>query len=292
MKTRLLSETRCFGYAAALSAAIFVFDLNHPLGVAGAMPYVALPLLGMLARSNRAVVALAATGTVLTLAGMLLSSATAPLYVAAINRAMTVLLTWIVAYVAIRHLTVGNELRASLEKAAFRDPLTGLYNRRYAFRMFENEISRYRRYGDPFSLILIDADYFKRVNDEHGHCAGDVALQAIADTCTAAVRDSDVVGRFGGEEFIILLPHTTADNAVIVAERIRREMALQTPTWQGAKLDVTLSLGVAEIGVHAASFDALLRSADKALYTAKERGRNQTAVAENNGETPSEIRAA
>ena len=141
-------------------------------------------------------------------------------------------------------------------------------------------------------MILIDADYFKRINDKFGHCAGDIALRAIADTCTSCVRDSDVVGRFGGEEFIILLPHTTADNAVVVAERIRRETTLLNLTWQGARLNVTLSLGVAEIGAQAATFDALLRSADKALYVAKKRGRNQTAVAENNGDAPSQIRAA
>ena len=142
MKTRLLSESKCFGYGTALAAAIFVFDANHPHGVAGAMPYVALPLLGLLARSNRAVMILAVTGTALTIAGMLLSYAAAPLYVVLVNRVMGTCLIWIVAYVAIRHLTVGNALRKSLRKAAFRDPLTGLYNRRYAFKIFENEINR------------------------------------------------------------------------------------------------------------------------------------------------------
>ena len=172
MKTRLLSERKCYNYGTALAVAIFIFDLTHPLGVAGSMPYIALPLLGMLARSNRAVIKLAVLGTVLSVAGAFLSTSGAALYIVCINRGLSCTLIWIVADVALRHLAVGNELRTSLRKAAFRDPLTGLYNRRYTFKIFDNELNRYHRYGDPFSLILIDADYFKRVNDEFGHCAG------------------------------------------------------------------------------------------------------------------------
>jgi len=279
MKTPVMSTRRCYLYGAALSAPIFLFDLLHPLGVAGAMPYIALPLLGLLARSARAIICLAILGTVLTLAGVVTSAAGAPAIAVLINRSMGIVLTWAVAVTALRHLAVGNRLRRALQNAAFRDPLTGLYNRRYFFRICNNELLRYRRHGNSFSLIFIDADYFKRINDEFSHCAGDKALCAIAEVCMASVRDSDIVGRFGGEEFIVLLPHTHAQDAAIVAERIRRNMHKREIDWDGRRLDVTLSLGVAEIGPNVGDLDVVLKEADRALHAAKAGGRDQVVVA-------------
>lgn len=286
MKTRLMSNRKCNIYGASIAVAIFLIDLQHPLGVASAMPYIALPLLGLLARSSRLVIALAILGTTLNFAGLLLSSAGAPFYVVLINRTMTAVLVWVVAYAAIQHLSIGNRLRAGLRKAAFRDALTGLFNRRYVFGIFEKELNRYKRYGDHFSLILIDADRFKRVNDKHGHCGGDAALKTIADACTRAVRDSDIVGRFGGEEFIVLLPHTSASEAATVAERIRRAVLNCELVWEGRRIDLSLSLGVAEVGPGADTFNDLLRAADQALYAAKSRGRNQTVVAGSSDPAP------
>ena len=127
---------------------------------------------------------------------------------------------------------------------------------------------------------MIDADHFKSINDRHGHCAGDVALKAIADACNSSVRDSDVVGRFGGEEFIILLPHTKAAEAALVAERIRRTIQRDGCYWHGQKIEITLSLGVAEAGLFTDTFDKLLKAADQALYAAKNGGRNRTSIAE------------
>lgn len=279
MKTRLMSNRKCNIYGASIAVAIFLIDLQYPLGVASAMPYIALPLLGLLARSSRLVIALAILGTTLNFAGLLLSPAGAPFYVVLINRTMTVVLVWVVAYTAVQHLSIGNRLRASLRNAAFHDALTGLFNRRYVFGIFERELNRYERYADHFSLILIDADRFKRVNDEHGHCGGDAALRAIADACTQAVRDSDIVGRFGGEEFIVLLPHTSASEAATVAERIRRAILECELVWQGRRIRLSLSLGVAEVGPGADTFNKLLKAADRALYAAKSRGRNRTVVA-------------
>lgn len=285
-RTRLISDRKCYLYGTVLATTIFAFDLWHPLGVASATPYIALPLLGLLARSPRAVVNIAVLGTLLTIAGMFLSTAAAPLHVALLNRTMSMALIWIVAIIAIKHLAVGDRLRNSLRKAAFRDPLTGLYNRRYIFDIFRNELNRHQRYGIPFSLILIDADHFKRINDQYGHNAGDAALKAIANVCTASVRDIDVVGRFGGEEFIILLPSTHAAEAAVVAERIRRTMRREGIEFQGKQIDVTLSLGVAEVGPNADTFDDLLKAADEALYSAKRGGRDQTALAKRESELP------
>ncbi len=280
MKTRLISDRKCDLYGAALASVTFAFDIYHPPGIAGAMPYIALPLLGLLARSSRAVIRLAVLGTVLNVGGVVMAKSGAPLYALLVNHLMSGVLVWMVAYISLTHLAVGNRLRASLHDAAFRDPLTGLYNRRYVFDIFRNELAKFRRYGDPFSVIVIDADHFKQVNDQYGHCAGDVALKAIADACNTSVRDTDVVGRFGGEEFIVLLPHTNAPAASIVAERIRKTMSRSELDSQGHRFGVSLSLGIAEAGVHADEFDELIAAADRALYEAKNAGRNQTRVAE------------
>ncbi len=279
MKTRLISDRKCDLYGAALASATFVFDIYHPLGIAGAMPYIALPLLGLLARSSRAVISLALLGTVLNVGGVALSMSGTPLYAVLVNHLMSGILVCLVAYIALTHLAVEDRLRASLHDAAFRDSLTGLYNRRYVFNVFRDELRKYQRYSNPFSLMLIDADHFKRINDQYGHRAGDAALKGIADACNESVRDTDVVGRFGGEEFIILLPHTRAPDAAIVAERIRNTMLKSNIYWQGQRLDVKLSLGVAEAGLHADGFDELITAADQALYAAKKGGRNQTAIA-------------
>ncbi|MBT8082003.1 MAG: GGDEF domain-containing protein [Gammaproteobacteria bacterium] len=278
MKTRLISDRKCDLYGAALASATFLFDIYHPLGIAGAMPYIALPLLGLLARSSRAVINLALLGTILNVGGVALSGTS--LYVSMVNHLMSGILVCIVAYIALTHLAVGDSLRASLHDAAFRDPLTGLYNRRYVFNILRDEFRKYQRYANPFSVMLIDADHFKRINDQFGHLAGDAALKAIADVCSESVRETDIVGRFGGEEFIILLPHTRATDAKIVAERIRNTMLESELHWEGQRLDVRLSLGVAEAGLHATDFDELITAADEALYAAKEGGRNQTVVAE------------
>lgn len=292
MAKRPMSKRRSYLYGAALAASTFLFDLWHPLGVAGAMPYIALPLLGLLARSARAIVCLALLGTGLTIAGVYLSAAGASFYVVLLNRGMSVSLIWAVAATALRHLAVDDRLRRTLRNAAFRDALTGLYNRRYVFGIFNNELKRYRRYSEPFSLILIDADHFKHVNDEFGHCAGDDALRVIANVCLESVRDTDVVGRFGGEEFIVLLPHTKAHDAKTVAERIRHTMHEREIESHGRRFKVTLSLGITEVGPNADTFDDVLKVADQALYAAKNGGRDRVAVADGRNVPKAMINAA
>lgn len=280
MKPRLISDRKCDLYGAALASVTFVFDIYHPTGIAGAMPYIALPLLGLLARSTRAVVNLAVLGTVLNVAGVVMATSGAPLYALLVNHLMSGILVWMVAYMSLTHLTEGNRLWATLHEAAFRDPLTGLFNRRYVFDALGSELRKHHRYGEAFSIILIDADHFKQINDRYGHPAGDAALKAIARACNESVRDTDIVGRFGGEEFVILLPHTTGTAAEIVAERIRKSMLQRKIAWQDQEFSVRLSCGVAEAGVHADGFDELIAAADQALYSAKRHGRNQTRTAE------------
>lgn len=263
----------------ATAFAFFTFDLTQPLGISGGAPYAVLPVLGLLARKPRIVIALTAAGILLTVTGLLLSKPGASLQVVMINRSMSIILICTIAIIALRHLQVENLLRESLENQAARDPLTDLFNRRHIFAIVEDELQRFRRYGERCSIILIDADHFKRVNDEFGHPAGDLTLRRIADLCQRAVRDSDSVGRFGGEEFIIVLPHTDTTQAAIVAERIRDAMHSEDIVWQNKSIKVTLSLGVAEVGPGTDSFDELLKAADRALYEAKHAGRNHVAVA-------------
>lgn len=292
MTTRLISDHKCDLYGAVLASVTFVFDIYHPQGIAGAMPYIALPLLGLLARSPRAVINLALLGSVLNVAGVAMSISGTPLYAVMVNHLMSGILVWMVAYIALAHLAVEDRLRDSLHDAAFRDSLTRLYNRRYVFKIFRDELKRYQRYAEPFSVMLIDADHFKQINDRFGHRAGDAALKAIAKACNASVRDTDIVGRFGGEEFIILLPHTRAGDAAIVAERIRQAILESGVQWQGQRLDVRLSLGVAEAGLHADGFDELITAADQALYTAKRNGRNQTVIADRPSDRVHPIRSS
>lgn len=275
---RPLTDAQATITVVVLAVLAFAFDLSQPLGVAGGMPYVVLPMLGMLARSPIIVVFSAIAGTLLAIVGMTISPQGAEPAIFVTNRAMSISLIWLVAYSAYRHLRIGNSLRQRLREQALTDPLTGLYNRRHIFSCLDRELKRYERYSDVFSIILIDADHFKHVNDNYGHSTGDATLRLIARVCKASVRTTDIVGRFGGEEFIILLPNTAADAAAVVAERIRSDMGKVSRELLDGAVLVTLSLGVAEVEPGAADFNALLAAADKALYEAKDAGRDRVAV--------------
>ena len=162
-----------------------------------------------------------------------------------------------------------------LEMQAHTDPLTGLANRRRFFEMAEAELARTRRYDAPLSLLMLDIDHFKEVNDTHGHRAGDRVLGSLALICLEVLRNVDVVGRVGGEEFAILLPETGLDGAMEVAERLREAIEKSAVVREeGVPLRVTVSIGVA-ILEDGTNLDTLLNRADAALYDAKHRGRNR-----------------
>lgn len=164
-----------------------------------------------------------------------------------------------------------------LEALSNTDQLTGLNNRRFLEAVLLEEWTRCKRYGHPLSLILLDIDFFKKVNDVHGHQVGDVCLQQVAQRVSASTRwPSDRVARYGGEEFCLVLPETDADGAAIVAERIRAAVATEPVEADGKSLSVTVSLGIytalpgEECGV-----EQLVHCADLALYASKEKGRNR-----------------
>ncbi|MGR8935732.1 MAG: diguanylate cyclase [Gammaproteobacteria bacterium] len=171
-------------------------------------------------------------------------------------------------------------LQTELEKQARTDFLTGVGNRRYFREQAEAELKRALRYGSPLSVLMLDIDFFKKINDRHGHQTGDSVLQKLADICRAMLRDVDLIGRLGGEEFAILLPETEKQQAAGVAERLRQAIA-NTDAALAAGLPVrfTVSIGVASLAAKETHLDELLNQADQALYEAKASGRNKVMVA-------------
>jgi diguanylate cyclase (GGDEF)-like protein len=164
-----------------------------------------------------------------------------------------------------------------LEKLATTDSLTGLANRRQFISLAENEIGRFRRYGRPVSMLLIDIDMFKAVNDRFGHDVGDRMIVHIAMLCEENKRAPDVVARVGGEEFAILLPETDMENSRAVAERLRRTIATSPLEVPDAKVPVTISVGVSEFQAPMLGVSDLMKLADRMLYAAKRAGRNRVA---------------
>jgi diguanylate cyclase (GGDEF)-like protein len=162
-----------------------------------------------------------------------------------------------------------------LERLARTDALTGLANRRRFFELAESELARAGRYGSPLSVLMIDIDHFKDVNDACGHATGDLVLRQLAETCRAVFRQVDTVGRVGGEEFAVLLPETPLTGAVEVADRLRSAVqATRVPREDGEPIAITVSVGVAT-SAPGKSVDDLMSQSDTALYEAKRTGRNR-----------------
>ena len=170
--------------------------------------------------------------------------------------------------------------QARLERLATYDGLTGLLNRHALLERVEGEVHRSVRYSDPLGVVMVDVDRFKSVNDEHGHVQGDEVLRQVAEALSANVRPYDLVGRWGGEEFLLFLPGTSLTEARQVAERVREGVSrLEIETPSGATLQIHISAGVASSSLQTSvNIDALLLDADQALLVAKRSGRNQVRV--------------
>lgn len=160
------------------------------------------------------------------------------------------------------------------------DGLTGLYNRRYWQERFEHEFKLANRNKKPISVLMLDIDHFKAVNDNHGHQAGDKVIQSLAMLIKKATRETDICGRYGGEEFTILLPDTTTETAKLVAERIRKASERYLVQHENIEMNFTVSIGIAEFSIAFTRPLIWLEAADKALYKAKESGRNRVLIAE------------
>jgi len=177
------------------------------------------------------------------------------------------------------HVVVENSrLFERVQNLSLRDSLTELYNHRHSIDLVSNEVQRVGRYQESFSILMIDVDHFKRVNDEHGHPAGDAVLRELATVIKDTLRTLDAVGRYGGEEFIAVLPHTSYDEARLTGERVRNRVAARSFRAGLAPIAVTVSVGVATYPSEKVdSANTLVREADLALYRAKQAGRNQVA---------------
>lgn len=166
--------------------------------------------------------------------------------------------------------------RDELEQRAYSDYLTGLANRRHFLGQAESELARTLRYNGKLSILMLDVDHFKLFNDTHGHKVGDLVLKKLADVCRATLRNIDIVGRIGGEEFAVLLPETEPQQAEEAAERLRAALAAAAvPLSGGLPLHFTASFGVTTLDSKDANIDMLLNQADEALYRAKSEGRNR-----------------
>jgi diguanylate cyclase (GGDEF)-like protein len=158
------------------------------------------------------------------------------------------------------------------------DELTGLLTKRSLFRALETELIRTERYKHPLSVLMMDLDHFKRVNDTYGHLVGSHCLTEVGALIREATRVTDVNGRYGGEEFVSFLPETDTAAAMIVAERIRETMAGKTFQYRETPYQVCISIGIATYPSHGMTVESLVQGADSALYRAKSAGRNRCVV--------------
>ena len=179
----------------------------------------------------------------------------------------------------IDNINYRKEIERELIDRATHDSLTGLLNRAELDKALETETTRADRYERPLSLLMLDIDHFKFVNDDFGHQAGDKVLVELAKILELATRKVDSVGRFGGEEFLVILPELNHEQALMLAERIRRQVESTSIRYQDKQIEITVSIGVSTYPQHGVSVDDLVKASDDAMYKAKKRGRNQIASA-------------
>ncbi len=173
-------------------------------------------------------------------------------------------------------ITEAKRRAALLHQSVTRDSLTGLFNRGYFNDLATQEIERAQRFAEPLTLALLDLDHFKRVNDSHGHDAGDIALVHCSKLCVEHARKIDLVARFGGEQFVMLLPRANKEPAFQILQRLRLSiMESRISTVRGTSFGFTVSIGLAALRSHTSDLSELLRNADAALYKAKREGRNR-----------------
>jgi diguanylate cyclase (GGDEF)-like protein len=173
------------------------------------------------------------------------------------------------------------QLYQEVQRLANQDPLTACFNRRHFMIQAENELQRAIRYQRPLSLVMLDIDEFKKFNDQYGHQIGDLVLCALVNLCQKKLRSMDILGRYGGEEFIILMPETTAEGGLRAAERLRDKIEKMETASIKLKSSVTVSMGVASLEPDSdapQTLDMLIKRADQALYAAKSAGRNSVRV--------------
>ncbi len=174
-----------------------------------------------------------------------------------------------------RQLQAANQ---ELQRLSSTDRLTGLFNRGHWEEMLRQDYARHRRYERNAALVMFDIDHFKRINDSYGHQAGDAVIQQTAELVRQCTRDADIAGRYGGEEFVVLLPDTDSEGAVTFAERLRQSIEAHEVVHEGRSIRFTVSLGIADLSEPTNGYAQLIERADIALYSSKASGRNQVTL--------------
>jgi diguanylate cyclase (GGDEF)-like protein len=183
------------------------------------------------------------------------------------------------------------KMEAALRRQADEDALTGLPNRRATVERFARETARASRHHRGFALALFDVDHFKRINDTYGHLVGDAALKHVAGLLNAEKRNGDVVGRIGGEEFVVLLGEERLDGAIVAANRLRERIAATKLQGQASELSVSVSGGLAMVPADGTDWDQVFAAADQRLYAAKIGGRNRVATSQDQTSPGGDLRA-
>jgi len=192
----------------------------------------------------------------------------------AVIQGVEVNLAWIYDY------TERRSMEEALRDMASRDPLTGIYNRRSFMELARQQLARAHRFHEPLAVFVLDVDHFKKINDTYGHATGDDALRMVAGGCQAILREYDILGRLGGEEFVVVLPGATADETRVVAERVRRNLARMPIAAPEGRFHLTSSIGIAGLEGATDTLEKAIHRADLALYRAKHEGRNRVVVYE------------
>jgi diguanylate cyclase (GGDEF)-like protein len=255
--------------AVALLIALFFSDVITRVEFNETQLYPAVLLLLYRAREKRLIWGLAAIAVALAIGGYVIDPP--PNFWDGItNRLFSVVLIGVTAV----GLTKLAEHEQRLVHESKTDPLTGLLNRRHFTELCELEQGRARRHGFPFSVLMIDIDHFKRINDSHGHPVGDQTIKALALMCRTSLRVHDLAARFGGEEFVLTLPQTDTEGATVVGERLRRKAEALAVAVAAGEVHFTVSIGIASSRKEL-EFKTIVENADQALYRAKQSGRNR-----------------
>jgi diguanylate cyclase (GGDEF)-like protein len=262
------------GLALAACVLILAVDLKTSATLAVAIMYTPVAALFHQVRHPSVFVGFAVVATVFTALGAWAELREAEATIMLLNRGVALLIVHAMTFMVYRN-GVSSTI---LQRLATTDPLTGVFNRRHYMDLMTREQRRADRYCILFSVLMIDLDRFKRINDSHGHQVGDQAIRAVAEVARRTLRPTDIMARYGGEEFIITLTHTDTPGAIKVAERLREavtEIMVETPTGQ---IGFTISIG---ISTHrrAALLEQIIGAADRALYAAKAAGRNRVCAA-------------
>ncbi len=278
--SRLGVRERLISAALAIGLIFYLDSVTSATFLAAALY---IPIAGMFygVQSPSIFIGFCAICTVLSAAASLSEFNEADFLNFAINRGVVTVVLYSTCFLIYRI----NRSSEVLLRLATTDPLTGAFNRRHFMELMGREQRRADRYNTTYSILMIDIDHFKRVNDTYGHQVGDHAIQEMAEACRKTTRPTDIVARYGGEEFIVTLTHTDQPGAVKVAERLREAVAeIAVSTDKGA-LSFTISIGISTY-VKRSAVDQIIQRADQALYKAKQTGRNRVCTEDLDGAQP------